>query len=86
MSPEVKEPKLGLRFQCWQQSSRPIVCRQAGATAGSQVETITIQLPDVEAAMLVEVQKRNNVFKDLQHLLIQQIRQEYQKTSGGSVR
>ena len=29
--------------------------------------------------MLVEVQKRNKAFKDLQQLLIQQIRQEYQK-------
>ena len=50
------------------------------------MKTITIRLPDVEAAMLVEVQKRNKAFKDLQQLLIQQIRQEYQKTSGGSVR
>ena len=40
----------------------------------------------VPAAMLVEVQKGNKAFKDLQQLLIQQIRQEYQKTSGGSVR
>ena len=29
--------------------------------------------------MLVEVQKRNKAFKDLQQLLIQQILQEYQK-------
>jgi hypothetical protein len=47
---------------------------------------VTIRLPDVEAAMLVEVQKKNKAFKDLQQLLIQQIRQEYHKTSGGSVR
>ena len=40
----------------------------------------------LEAAMLTELQKRNKAFKDLQQLLIQQIRQEYQKTSGGSVR
>ena len=40
------------------------------------MKTITIRLPDVEAAMLIEVQKRNNAFKDLQQLLIQQIRQE----------
>ena len=46
------------------------------------MKTITIRLPDVEAAMLTEVQKGNKVFKDLQQLLIQQIRQEYQKTSG----
>jgi len=36
--------------------------------------------------MLVEVQKGNKAFKDLQQLLIQQIRQEYQKSSGGSGR
>jgi hypothetical protein len=29
------------------------------------VKTITIRLPDVEAAMLVEVQKRNRDFRDL---------------------
>ena len=50
------------------------------------MKTITIRLPDVEAAMLVEVQKSNKAFKDLQQLLIQQIRQEYQKSSGGSGR
>ena len=50
------------------------------------MKTITIRLPDVEAAMLVEVQKRNKAFKDLQQLLIQQIRQEYQKSSVGSGR
>jgi len=50
------------------------------------MKTITLRLPDVEAAMLVEVQKRNKGFKDLQQLLILQIRQEYQKTSGGSGR
>ena len=43
------------------------------------MKTIIIRLPDVETAMLLEVQKRNKVFKDLQQLLIQQIRQEYQK-------
>ena len=57
--------------------------RKAGATGGGPMKTITICLPDVEAAMLVEVQKRNKEFKDLQQLLIQQIRQEYQKISGG---
>ena len=50
------------------------------------MKTITIRLPDVEAAMLVEVQKGNKAFKDLQQLLIQQIRQECQKSSGGSCR
>ena len=46
------------------------------------MKAITIRLPDVEAAMLVEVQKRNKAFKDLQQLLIQQIRQEYEQTHG----
>jgi len=46
------------------------------------MKTITIRLPDVEAAMLVEVQQRNKAFKDLQGLLLQQIRQEYQKRVG----
>ena len=40
------------------------------------MKTITIRLPDVEAAMLVEVQKRNESFKDLQNLLIRQVYQE----------
>ena len=46
------------------------------------MKIITIRLPDVEAAMLTEVQKRIKAFKDLQQILLQQIRQEYQKTSG----
>jgi hypothetical protein len=46
------------------------------------MKTITIRLPDVEAAMLVEVQKRNKAFKDLQQLLIQQILQEYKILMG----
>ena len=44
------------------------------------MKTIIIRLPDVESAMLVEVQKRNQAFKDLQQLLIQQIRQKYLKS------
>jgi len=56
--------------------------RETGASGGSQVKTITIRLPDVEAAMLVEARKRNKAFKDLEQLLIQQIRQEYQKNRG----
>ena len=47
------------------------------------MKTITIRLTDVEAAMLLEVQKRNKAYKDPQQLLIKQIRQEYQKNSGG---
>jgi hypothetical protein len=48
------------------------------------MKTITIRLPDVEAAMLVEVQKVNKAYRDLQGLLINQIQQEYAKTPRGS--
>ena len=48
------------------------------------MKTITIRLPDVEAAMLVEVGKVNKAYRDLQGLLISQIQQEYQKTAKGS--
>jgi hypothetical protein len=44
------------------------------------MKTITIRLPDVEAAMLVEVQKVNRAYRDLQRLLMSQIQQEYAKT------
>jgi hypothetical protein len=47
------------------------------------VKTITIRLPDVEAAMLLEVQKVNRAYRDLQGLLINQIQQEYAKTPKG---
>ena len=41
------------------------------------MKTITIRLPDVEAAMLVEVQKQNKAYKDLQGMLLQQIRSDF---------
>ena len=44
------------------------------------MKTIAIRLPDVEAAMLVQVQKVNRAYRDLQSLLITQIHQEYAKT------
>ena len=47
------------------------------------MKTITIRLPDVEAAMLVEVQKVNKDYRDLQGLLISQIQQEYAKAPKG---
>ena len=47
------------------------------------MKTITIRLPDVEAAMLVEVQKVNMAYRDLQGLLINQVQQEYAKTPKG---
>jgi hypothetical protein len=46
------------------------------------VKTLTLRIPDVEAAMLVEVQKSNKSFRDLKGLLLGLIRQEYQKPSG----
>jgi len=47
------------------------------------VKTITIRLPDVEAAMLVTVQKVNKAYRDLQGLLISQFQQEYSKSPKG---
>jgi len=48
------------------------------------MKTIIIRLPDVEAAMLVEVQKVNKAYRDLQGLLVSQIQQEYAKTPKSS--
>jgi hypothetical protein len=47
------------------------------------MKTITILLPDVEAAMLLEVGKVNKAYRDLQSLLVNQIQQEYAKTPKG---
>ena len=47
------------------------------------MKTLTIRIPSVEAAMLVEVQKSNKSFRDLQGLLLGLIRQEYSKTPQG---
>jgi len=44
------------------------------------MKTIAIRLTDVEAAMLLEVQRRNKAYRDIQALLISQNQQEYQKT------
>jgi len=43
------------------------------------MKTITIRLPDVEAAMLVEVQKRNKKYWHIQASVIAWIRDEYRK-------
>ena len=43
------------------------------------MKTLTIRIPDVEAAMLVEVQKTNKSFRDLQGLLLGLIREEFGK-------
>ena len=47
------------------------------------MKTITMRIPAVEAAMLVEVQKTNKSFRDLQKLLLDLIREEYSKTAQG---
>jgi hypothetical protein len=43
------------------------------------MKTITIRLPNVEAVMLVAVQKVNKEYGNLEIMLLTQIRQEYQK-------
>ena len=43
------------------------------------MKVIQIRLNAVEEQMLKEVQKRNKVYKDLEALLRQQIKAEYQK-------
>ena len=45
------------------------------------MKTITIRLPDVEAAMLMEVKKRSKLFKELDIFVAQAIRKEYQSLS-----
>jgi len=44
------------------------------------VKTITIRLPDVEAAMLAEIQKGNKEFRRVDVLLLSLIKKEYEKT------
>lgn len=56
-------------------------CGEAGATGGSDMKTITIQLPDVEAAMFYEMKKRNAELADIRKFLIRQIRLQYAKKS-----
>jgi hypothetical protein len=43
------------------------------------MKTITIRLPDVEAAMLVEVQKTNRAYRDLQYFFLQVIQEGHFK-------
>ena len=47
------------------------------------MKTITIRLPDVEAAMLAEVQKVNKAYRDIQGFMISKIKHEYHKGSKG---
>ena len=41
------------------------------------MKTLTIRLPDVEAAMLAELQKKDKNFRDLQLMVLQRIRKAY---------
>jgi hypothetical protein len=43
------------------------------------MKTITIRLPDVEAAMLAEVLKVRKELKNLDRFLLEQIKREYDK-------
>jgi len=45
------------------------------------MKTITIRLPDLEAAILEEVQKVNQAYRDIQGFLVSQIQQQYAKTA-----
>jgi hypothetical protein len=47
------------------------------------MKTIRIQLHPVEVAMLLEVQRVNRRYRDLETLLLSQIRDEYAKTPKG---
>ena len=44
------------------------------------MKTITIRLPDVEAAMLAEIQKSNKEFRRVDVLLLSLIKKEYEET------
>ena len=47
------------------------------------MKTVRIHLHPVEEAMLVEVQKSNKRYRDIETLLLGQIREEYAKTPKG---
>ena len=47
------------------------------------MKTLTIRIPDVETAMLVEVKKTNKHFRNLEALVLGLIREEYSKTPAG---
>ncbi|MCP9781453.1 MULTISPECIES: hypothetical protein [Cyanobium] len=47
------------------------------------MKTIRVHLHPVEEAMLIEVQKVNRRFRDIETLLLGQIREEYAKTPKG---
>ena len=55
-----------------------------GGAGGSQVKTITIRLPDVEAATLAELQKGKKEHRNLELLFRQKIRDDYHAFPGSS--
>jgi len=65
-------------------------CADRGRNPGSAAaeekpmpENLAIRLPDLEVAMLVEVQKIIKAYRDLQVFLISQILKEHRKTLKG---
>ena len=61
----------------WQWRRHKPSAPKSGATGGSQMKTIATRLPDVEAAMLLELQKTDKDFRDLPRLILQKVRNEY---------
>ena len=47
------------------------------------MKRVCINIPALEAAMLLEVQKVNRAYRDLEGLVLGQIHNEYQKTAKG---
>ena len=45
--------------------------------------SLDIRMSDVKAAMLLEAQKVNRAFRDLQSIVVQKIRLEYEKLKRG---
>lgn len=43
------------------------------------MQTLNIKIPQLEMEMLVQIQKKNQKFKDLSKICIDQIRNEYYK-------
>jgi len=61
-------------------------CREDGAIGmcrGSQVKTITIRLPDVEAAMLKELKTGAQILAAIRKFAFSEIRREYSKLKNG---
>lgn len=47
------------------------------------MKTFTICLPDAQAAMLVEVLKRNKAYRSLRSLVVGQVQEKYANTAAG---